>query len=104
VWYPLLKNISSTQDYMLTFPTNFLPWRRIFDESGMLGLFNSSLYDVLDATSAPGQANVSAVGFNISCGYRSANITPNGGADGVEIDGLSGRFLIPGVSPVEHRR
>ncbi|KAJ6474834.1 hypothetical protein C8R45DRAFT_1010680 [Mycena sanguinolenta] len=94
--------INSTQDYMLTFPTNFLPWRGIFDETGMLGLFNSSLYEVLDATPAPGQAKVSAVGFNISCGYRSAIVRPNGGADGVavEIDGL-GLFLIPVDSPNE---
>ncbi|KAJ7875789.1 hypothetical protein B0H13DRAFT_1893953 [Mycena leptocephala] len=41
----------------------------------MLGLYNSSLDEVLKTTTAKkGQAQVSALGFNISCGYVTANI------------------------------
>ncbi|KAJ7189508.1 hypothetical protein GGX14DRAFT_609220 [Mycena pura] len=67
--------MNATFDYMIAFPTQFLPWRGIFDESQMLGLSNGSLYEVLDATT-PGndKAQVSAIGFNITCGYLSAEI------------------------------
>ncbi|KAJ7618234.1 hypothetical protein B0H17DRAFT_1152369 [Mycena rosella] len=43
---------------------------RNLDESKTLGLFNGSLYDVLSTTNpGDGEAMVSAVGFNITCGY-----------------------------------
>lgn len=55
---------------MTTFPADFLPWRGIFDDSQMLGLFNSSLYQVLqNTTNGRGHVEVSAIGFNITCGY-----------------------------------
>jgi hypothetical protein len=60
---------------MITFPQEFLAWRGIFNNSQMLGLSNGSLHDVLETTtSGKGNATVSAVGFNISCGYLSAKI------------------------------
>ncbi|KAJ7192329.1 hypothetical protein GGX14DRAFT_595892 [Mycena pura] len=65
----------ATRDYMVTFPVEFLPWRGVLDDSQMLGLSNGSLYEVLDVTT-PGndKAQVSAIGFNITCGYLSAKI------------------------------
>ncbi|KAJ7187469.1 hypothetical protein GGX14DRAFT_485502 [Mycena pura] len=67
--------IHAIHNYMITFPMEFLPWRGIFDDSQMLGLSNGSLYEVLDST-IPGndKAQVSGIGFNITCGYRSAQI------------------------------
>ncbi|KAJ7191489.1 hypothetical protein GGX14DRAFT_600487 [Mycena pura] len=67
--------MNATLDYMITFPGQLLPWRGIFDDSQMLGLSNGSLYEVLDVTT-PGndKAQVSAIGFNITCGYLSAEI------------------------------
>jgi hypothetical protein len=60
---------------MRSFPGNFLSWRGILDDSHMLGLYNGSLHEVLKTTTAKkGQAQVSALGFNISCGYVTANI------------------------------
>ncbi|KAJ6481908.1 hypothetical protein C8R45DRAFT_1076052 [Mycena sanguinolenta] len=68
--------INSTDAYIHTFPTSFLPWRAIFDDSQTLGLFNSSLYEVLASTTITiGEAQVAALGFNISCGYLPADIT-----------------------------
>ncbi|KAJ7364540.1 hypothetical protein DFH08DRAFT_1016976 [Mycena albidolilacea] len=61
--------INSTRDFMRTFPTNFLPWSGVFDDSQMLGLSNGSLYE-----SPGGEARVSAIGFNITCGYVSAQV------------------------------
>ncbi|KAJ6525232.1 hypothetical protein DFH09DRAFT_1095708 [Mycena vulgaris] len=62
--------VNSTTAFMTTYPTNFLPWRGIFDNSQMLGLFNGSLYEVLqNTTNGKGQARVSATGFKITCGY-----------------------------------
>ncbi|KAJ7229942.1 hypothetical protein GGX14DRAFT_581646 [Mycena pura] len=65
----------ATRNYMSTWPVEFLPFRGIFDDSQMLGLSNGSLYEVLDATT-PGNdtAQISAIGFNITCGYLSAEI------------------------------
>ncbi|KAF8186116.1 hypothetical protein K438DRAFT_1936834 [Mycena galopus ATCC 62051] len=78
-WFPEYANstvINSTQDYMITFPGRFLQWRGVFDDSQMLGLSNGSLYEVLtNTTSGPGKAQVSALGFNISCGYLSGSLT-----------------------------
>ncbi|KAJ7192333.1 hypothetical protein GGX14DRAFT_595902 [Mycena pura] len=47
----------------------------VLGDSQMLGLSNGSLYEVLDVTT-PGndKAQVSAIGFNITCGYLSAKI------------------------------
>ncbi|KAF7330652.1 hypothetical protein MSAN_02450400 [Mycena sanguinolenta] len=72
--YANSMSINSTQDYMTTFPARFLPWRGIFDDSLTLGLSGSSLYEMLkNTTSRPGQAQVAALGFKISCGYLSAD-------------------------------
>jgi hypothetical protein len=48
----------------------FLPWVENLDRSQRLGLSNGSLYDVI-LQPYPGSQNpdVSATGFNISCGY-----------------------------------
>ncbi|KAJ7190386.1 hypothetical protein GGX14DRAFT_605978 [Mycena pura] len=71
----LILYASATRKYMITFPAELLPWRGIFDESQTLGLSNGSLYEVLDATtSGNDKAQVSAIGFNITCGYLSAVI------------------------------
>ncbi|KAF8193156.1 hypothetical protein K438DRAFT_1829199 [Mycena galopus ATCC 62051] len=67
--------INSTRNYMRTFPVNLLPWRGIFDDSQMIGLSNSSVYEILKTTtSGKGEAQVSALGFNVSCGYPSPKI------------------------------
>ncbi|KAJ7488819.1 hypothetical protein FB451DRAFT_678936 [Mycena latifolia] len=50
----------------------FLPWIGNLEESKTLGLFNGSLYEVLSTTNPEyGNTTVSAVGFNITCGYLS---------------------------------
>jgi hypothetical protein len=55
---------------------SFLPWINNLDESQTLGLFNNSLYEVLQDTNlGSGEAPVSAIGFNISCGYLPYNVT-----------------------------
>ncbi|KAJ7901395.1 hypothetical protein B0H13DRAFT_1883072 [Mycena leptocephala] len=65
--------VDSTHAFMATFPSQFLPWRGVFDDSQMVGLFNSSLYEVLQkTTNEKGHAQVLATGFNISCGYLPA--------------------------------
>ncbi|KAF7359656.1 hypothetical protein MVEN_00689700 [Mycena venus] len=47
---------------------SFLPWIHNLDDT--IGLFNGSLYDVLqDINLGNGSATVSAIGFNITCGY-----------------------------------
>jgi hypothetical protein len=47
---------------------DFLPWIRNLEDT--IGLFNGSLYDVLqDPDLGNGSAEVSVTGFNISCGY-----------------------------------
>ncbi|KAJ7925476.1 hypothetical protein B0H13DRAFT_1863125 [Mycena leptocephala] len=46
----------------------FLTWIQSLDDT--IGLFNGSLYDVLqDVDLESGSADVSAIGFNITCGY-----------------------------------
>ncbi|KAJ7755428.1 hypothetical protein B0H16DRAFT_715079 [Mycena metata] len=47
----------------------FLPWIGNLDESQTLGLFNGSLYDISTEFYPGGMANVSAIGFNVTCGY-----------------------------------
>ncbi|KAJ6476983.1 hypothetical protein C8R45DRAFT_1216775 [Mycena sanguinolenta] len=47
----------------------FLPWIQNLDEAQTPGLFNGSLYDTATQLYSGGMANVSAVGFNITCGY-----------------------------------
>lgn len=60
---------------MTVFPRQFLPWVGNLDEPQMLGLFNNSLYEVLqDINVWSGEAEVSAIGFNITCGYLPAEI------------------------------
>jgi hypothetical protein len=61
---------------MATYPTQFLPWWGIFDDSPTPGLFNGTLYEVLqNTTQTQNKAEVSAMGFNITCGYLPAHIT-----------------------------
>ncbi|KAJ7321552.1 hypothetical protein DFH08DRAFT_617149, partial [Mycena albidolilacea] len=61
---------SATRDFMTVFPSQFLPWIGNLDSTQTLGLFNGSLYEVLDEEDlGNGNAYVSALGFNISCGY-----------------------------------
>jgi hypothetical protein len=46
----------------------FLTWIHNLDDT--IGLFNGSLYDVLeDVNLGNGSADISAIGFNITCGY-----------------------------------
>lgn len=55
---------------MTLFPSQFLPWINNLNSSQTLGLFNGSLYEVLnDDAIGNGKASVSAIGFNITCGY-----------------------------------
>jgi hypothetical protein len=69
------QNFSSTLSFMTSYPAEFLPWWGIFDDTPTPGLFNNSLYEVLqNTTSGKGEARVSALGFNITCGYLDANI------------------------------
>ncbi|KAJ7111265.1 hypothetical protein C8R44DRAFT_856600 [Mycena epipterygia] len=69
---------NSTHDFMTTFPAQFLPWTAIFDDTGMPGLFNGSLYEVLqDVTPGSGEAQVSATAINITCGYLPAVLDEN---------------------------
>ncbi|KAJ7193131.1 hypothetical protein GGX14DRAFT_593206 [Mycena pura] len=91
--YANFSVINATRNYMITFPVESLPWRGIFDDSQMVGLSNGSLYEVLDATT-PGndKAQVSAIGFNITCGYRSAKI------QSVDVIEKSMEVLFDGVS------
>ncbi|KAJ7192332.1 hypothetical protein GGX14DRAFT_595899 [Mycena pura] len=67
----------------------FLPWRGILDDSQMLGLSNGSLYEILDATT-PGndKALVSAIGFNITCGYLSPEIQVTNEDIALLVDGV----------------
>jgi hypothetical protein len=47
----------------------FVEWLGCLDESKKLGLYNGSLYDVLTSPYPDnGTGNISAVGFNITCG------------------------------------
>ncbi|KAF8186112.1 hypothetical protein K438DRAFT_1836054 [Mycena galopus ATCC 62051] len=102
--------ITATQNYLNTFTASFLPWRGVFDDSQILGLSEGSLYEVLtNATSGPGQAQISALGFNISCGYLSGNLSGSGTEDlEFEIGGNSvpvtfrfgGDDLVPNVVSV----
>jgi len=59
----------------------------------MLGLSNGSLYEVLDATT-PGndKAQVSAVGFNITCGYLLGDI------QNVDVPAQHMNILVDGVN------
>ncbi|KAJ6526394.1 hypothetical protein B0H19DRAFT_1084493 [Mycena capillaripes] len=58
--------VNSTSAFMATFSVDFLTWRGIFDDSPMIGLFNDSLYEVLQKTrSGKGEAQISALGFNV---------------------------------------
>ncbi|KAJ7779199.1 hypothetical protein B0H16DRAFT_1711547 [Mycena metata] len=71
---PEFQNLSTanlTQQFMTTLPVDFSPWISYPNESVVptLGLFNNSLYTVVDKTLENGQAIVPATGLNISCGY-----------------------------------
>ncbi|KAJ6615026.1 hypothetical protein B0H10DRAFT_110761 [Mycena sp. CBHHK59/15] len=64
---------SATREFMTVFPPQLLQWRGIFESSNARGLLNGSLYEVLqNVTLEEGEALVSAVGFNITCGYLPA--------------------------------
>ncbi|KAF7363029.1 hypothetical protein MVEN_00654700 [Mycena venus] len=57
---------------------NFFPWMNtLLEQNKTIGLFNGSLYDVLvHSVSATAPANISANGFNVTCGYiPNINIT-----------------------------
>ncbi|KAF8214817.1 hypothetical protein K438DRAFT_2138348 [Mycena galopus ATCC 62051] len=57
---------------------NFFPWiHTLLEQNETIGLFNGSLYDVLAGpVSATAPANISASGFNVTCGYiPNINIT-----------------------------
>jgi hypothetical protein len=61
---------------MVQLPINSLPWIDAVDDSQTLGLFNGSLYEVLqDANLGVGTAMVSATGINITCGYLTAGVS-----------------------------
>jgi hypothetical protein len=69
---------------MTTFPTQFLTWIGNWNPSQTPGLFNGTLYDVLqDVTLGTGEAKVMATGFNFTCGY------PNTVINGVYYSSLS---------------
>ncbi|KAJ7767682.1 hypothetical protein B0H16DRAFT_1882409 [Mycena metata] len=62
--------VNSTHDFMTIFPPDFIQWREVLDASQMPGLQGGSLHEVLQFTTREaGAAPVSAVGFNIDCGY-----------------------------------
>ncbi|KAF8169180.1 hypothetical protein K438DRAFT_1774429 [Mycena galopus ATCC 62051] len=70
------SDISQSLSYMVQFPINSLPWIGSLDDSQILGLFNGSLYEVLqDVNLGVGAAIVSATGINITCGYLSAGVS-----------------------------
>lgn len=69
VYPPFLIMPSSTIAFIQTAGA-FLQWIGHLDESKTLGLLNGSLYDVLtEGYLGGGTAQISAVGFNITCGY-----------------------------------
>ncbi|KAJ7917710.1 hypothetical protein B0H13DRAFT_1481338, partial [Mycena leptocephala] len=50
--------------------SGFVPWIGNLDDSERLGLYNGTIYDVLQDVYPQGRsAQVSAVGYNITCGY-----------------------------------
>lgn len=60
---------------MATFPQDFLRWHRMFNDSEKYGLLNGSLYEVLqDTTPGRGIAQVSAMGFDVTCGHLPASV------------------------------
>ncbi|KAF8152683.1 hypothetical protein K438DRAFT_1987837 [Mycena galopus ATCC 62051] len=100
--------INSTRNYMNSFPSSFLPWHGIFDDSQLLGLSNGSLYEVLETTTSdPGNAQISALGFNVSCGevnftwYEDASTNPQlvfnitNGTGGIEAFSVYSEVLFP---------
>ncbi|KAF7333130.1 hypothetical protein MVEN_02378500 [Mycena venus] len=70
------SNPNATYDFAQR-TTGFLEWIHNLDSSETLGLINGSLYNVLnDTTLTAGEAQISATGFNVSCGYLSGlNVT-----------------------------
>ncbi|KAJ7128681.1 hypothetical protein C8R44DRAFT_733006 [Mycena epipterygia] len=69
-------DMSPNAGFSTEISASFLPWFRNLDDSQTLGLLNGSLYEVLqDANLGSGEAQVSAVGFNITCGTLPENIT-----------------------------
>ncbi|KAF7377224.1 hypothetical protein MSAN_00142300 [Mycena sanguinolenta] len=62
--------INSSYDFTSAFPSRFLPWFGNLQDSQTVGLFNGTLYEVLQGPNlGPGIANVSAAAINMSCGY-----------------------------------
>ncbi|KAJ6605461.1 hypothetical protein DFH09DRAFT_1067724 [Mycena vulgaris] len=62
----------SQHDAAIGFMSNnggFLKWLGHLDQSQTLGLYNGSLYEVLTSPYREATAQVSAVDFNITCGY-----------------------------------
>ncbi|KAJ7897553.1 hypothetical protein B0H14DRAFT_2494623 [Mycena olivaceomarginata] len=67
----------SNHEHILAFmeqTVDFLPW--IHNLNDTLGLFNGSLYEVLqDDSLGSGSAEVSAIGLNVTCGYLAGTNT-----------------------------
>ncbi|KAF7377889.1 hypothetical protein MSAN_00212600 [Mycena sanguinolenta] len=69
---PKWSNVTDKEDTLLLFGKSgaFLPWITNLDPTLTLGLSDGSLYDIPEsASSSGGSAGISAVGFNITCGY-----------------------------------
>ncbi|KAJ7080252.1 hypothetical protein C8R44DRAFT_862910 [Mycena epipterygia] len=86
--------VQSTRDFMTTFSPAFLEWSGSFE---LLGLYNSSLYEVLQhTTQGTGQAPVKSIGYNVSCGCLDAEII-NIWDGRLNISLSSGDFALPDV-------
>ncbi|KAJ6475437.1 hypothetical protein C8R45DRAFT_1159470 [Mycena sanguinolenta] len=73
--FPNSTAVNSTIAFMSAFPIQFLPYQGIFHNTSTPGLMNSTLHEVLQkTTSAKGQAQVLALGFDVACGYLNVDI------------------------------
>src|ERR1700761_842962 len=88
---PGLTTTSSTLKY-LAGNGAILPWINGLDDSEKLGLSNGSLYDVLEqAYPGSGLTEVSALGFNITCGYVADIAAPEIGYI-IDVSSLTEKF------------
>jgi hypothetical protein len=86
----LTLNFSSTRAFFNTYPLLVLPWWGMFNGTQTPGLLNNSLYEILENTTLTnGKAQVSAIGFNITCGYLPAVIIEALDSDPLPIDPYS---------------
>ncbi|KAJ7142615.1 hypothetical protein C8R44DRAFT_725953 [Mycena epipterygia] len=99
--YANLTTQNATNAFMKVFPTGFLPWIGNLDGSQALGLFNNTMYEVLnDAKLGSGEAQVSAIGTNITCGYlpavlNSIDIDRDGPAWNITLGSLNTVYSLP---------